>query len=958
MTNNNHVEEFRRVLEAAGLAPAEIVGDGSLHRCPTADKPNGKDGAYILHLDGRVSGWWQNWRTGESETWTAEGQAKMSPAEKKAFRERIERDKRKRQEEQAEVHREAAAKAQAMFDSLAKVTADNPYLKLKGVTPAGDLRVTSYGRLVVPVLGSDGNVQSLQFISADGKEKLFLPGGKVTGCFFPINGDNGRLYIVEGLATGLSVFEATDSTVFCAFDAGKIKAVAEMARKLYPSREIVIAGDNDTKTEGNPGRTKAEAAARAVGGKWVVPLFEDRPDLSDFNDLHQLLGLDAVRKRLAQAKAPAQQGVPRGFMLKKDGVYFLEEDKDETIQRWVCTPLRVVAQTRDETGKSWGVLLELTDPDGNKKKWAMPNSMTSGSGEAFRSCLLDLGLRIASGFKSRDRLRDYITLSNPPTRALCVGRSGWYSERFVLPSITIGPDKGERVVYQGIVAEDLFQVSGTLEEWQDKIGRLCAGNSRFAFAVSIAFAAPLLHLLHAESGGFHFFGGSSAGKTTLAEVAGSVCGGGGLHGFIRQWETTVNALEGQATAHCDTLLVLDEISQAAAKTVYSSTYMLANGQGKGRSTQEGHNRKLNQWRIIFISTGEDTLPAFLLKDKLKMNAGQGVRMPDIPSDAGKGMKTIECLHEFESSEDLASHFKEFSKKIYGSPFRAYLEKLTTDRSVATLFSKEKRDAFKSTYLPAGADSQVSRVCNRFAIVAAAGELATSYGILPWQQGEAFKAASICFSAWLDARGGLGSAELKDGLSQVCMFFQLHGSSRFENLDNEIEQRIVNRAGYRKRINGEDCFCVFPEVFRTEICQGLDSKYIGAELERLGLLHTDHGRQTKKVWIDGTSKSFFVLPITILSGNDGNVGKGTEITGQKPFPTSGNGPGMNGNVNPGNQNPSHSFPNLPNEMGMENVNNSGSLPDIPNIPKEKGKEQTKKDSDSSTATSPRQRQVTI
>ena len=89
--SSNHVEEFRRVLEAAGTRPAEIVADDTLHRCPTTDKPHGKDGAYILHLDGRVSGWWQNWRAGLSDTWTAEGQPEMSPAEKKAFRERIER---------------------------------------------------------------------------------------------------------------------------------------------------------------------------------------------------------------------------------------------------------------------------------------------------------------------------------------------------------------------------------------------------------------------------------------------------------------------------------------------------------------------------------------------------------------------------------------------------------------------------------------------------------------------------------------------------------------------------------------------------------------------------------------------------------------------------------------------------------------------------------------------------
>ena len=64
-----------------------------------------------------------------------------------------------------------------------------------------------------------------------------------------------------------------------------------------------------------------------------------------------------------------------------------------------------------------------------------------------------------------------------------------------------------------------------------------------------------------EGGGLHFFGPSSCGKTIALKVAGSVCGGGGKHGYIRQWRATDNALEGTAAAHCDNLLCLDEIDR-------------------------------------------------------------------------------------------------------------------------------------------------------------------------------------------------------------------------------------------------------------------------------------------------------------------------------------------------------------------------------------------------------------
>ncbi|WP_272699690.1 DUF3987 domain-containing protein [Desulfovibrio sp. Fe33] len=302
MTPQDIISAFEAELHRAGIVPGEILADGELHRCGTQGKPQGKDAAYVLHLDQPASGWWQNWRTGESGTWTDGDSSAMSEAERQSLKARIERDRAARTKEQARRYAEARAKAVEALNGLPDAQDGNPYLTAKGVRAVARLRVDD-DNLVVPVLGKDGQPQTLQFIHADGS-KLFLPGGQVAGGFFPIKGDDGRLFIVEGLATGLSVYEATGATVLCAFNAGNLKPVAELARKTYPDREIVIAGDNDARTKGNPGRTKAEAAAQGVGGKLVVPLFEDRPDLSDFNDLHQLAGLDAVREQLARCNGP------------------------------------------------------------------------------------------------------------------------------------------------------------------------------------------------------------------------------------------------------------------------------------------------------------------------------------------------------------------------------------------------------------------------------------------------------------------------------------------------------------------------------------------------------------------------------------------------------------------------------------------------------------------------------
>ena len=157
--NASCMDQFRRTIEADGLLPTEIIPDGAIYRCPTVGHPRSKKGAYLLYPD-CMGGGYQLWTDGPWEDWRSDAVDKLPPAEKKAFRERTERDRKARQAAQAEVHQEAAAKAQAIFTPLAKATADNCYLKRKGVAPVGDLRVTDDGVLVIPVLAKDGKVHS------------------------------------------------------------------------------------------------------------------------------------------------------------------------------------------------------------------------------------------------------------------------------------------------------------------------------------------------------------------------------------------------------------------------------------------------------------------------------------------------------------------------------------------------------------------------------------------------------------------------------------------------------------------------------------------------------------------------------------------------------------------------------------------------------------------------------
>lgn len=310
--SENILSLFAEKLSLAGLQVERVEADGLLHRCGTDGKPNGSDGSYKAFSDSPASLWWKNWRTGDEGTWSAKADAEMSAAEREALQERIRQAREEREREAVERYARAAEEAESLWASAYPAPDEHPYLKRKGV-PALGLKLTHDSKLIVPVLDEHGNAQSLQFILPDGG-KRFLPDGKVEGGFFPIpakdGGKSGTLLIAEGYATGASLHQATGHSVLVAFNAGNLPHVAKLARRLYQEREIILCADNDTETKKqdgtpwNPGVEYAAVAAQIIGAKLAVcPAHEGRP--TDFNDLHQWRGLEAVRRVVEAAGSPA-----------------------------------------------------------------------------------------------------------------------------------------------------------------------------------------------------------------------------------------------------------------------------------------------------------------------------------------------------------------------------------------------------------------------------------------------------------------------------------------------------------------------------------------------------------------------------------------------------------------------------------------------------------------------------
>ena len=854
--------------------------------------------------------------------------ARPSPAEQAALRARAKEAAAAEAARRAAEHEGAAAEAQAFWEGNCSDATDPgqaPYLARKGVLPFGVRFDRSSKELVIPLRDAAGVLWNLQRIApskpARGPDKIFTRGGKKSGLWHMLGQPEGAavVLVAEGYATAASLHEATGLPVAVAFDAGNLAHVSKALHRQHPGALLVLCADNDAATEArtgtNPGLQKAMDAAGAVAGVVACPPRQEGQNV-DFNDLHQAQGVEAVAtivqgaiaQHASQVQAQASEQPPKAaatgqrprkqrqaapddeaptfdpFTVDDGGVWFQGVDKDGSPARplWLCGRLDVVARTNDADGHGWGFLLRFADPLGREKTWPMPARLLAGDGGEYRATLLNLGLSLSPTPTARHKLTEFLQTRRPAEFATCVDRAGWHPSDgravFVTSQDVIGEPGEQRIVFQSdSYVENFYRQRGTAAAWRERVGVLCTGNSRAMFAASCAFAAPLLRPAGMESGGFHLRGDSSSGKTTCLRVAASVMGGAN---YMQRWRTTSNALEGIAAQFCDGLLILDELAQVDGKEAGEAAYLLANEQGKARAQRGGTPRPRLSWKTLFLSAGEISLTDHMSESGKRARTGQELRMVDIPADAGKGKGAFEVLNGQASPAAFAGHLNHEAAACHGAPGRAFLQWCAANWDGLGARLRTQVQALVAEWVGAGASGQVLRVARRFALVAAAGELATEIGLTGWDNSESEWAARTCFDAWLAARGGDGNGEVQAMLRQVRRFLELHGEGRFtwwHRAADDHSAKTLQRAGFRRLLgvdgkpvhtdsahefeygqrmaarDGERAaveFFVLPEVFRSEMCAGFAGETVARVLKEYGCLETEAERFTVKPRLPG------------------------------------------------------------------------------------------------------------
>ena len=346
----NNYSSVMDQLRSYGLIVDHLEVDGRVHRCRTEDDRE-KRGWYLLHTwrtssgDELIVGSFGRWSGQDNNSKKIElDRQEFSAEEKAAFKARLVEDRKRAQAQRDAESAKAAMRASSVWSKALAVPPDDyatEYLRKKSVSAHG-VRWTPSGAMVVPMMDTKSCIHGLQFIFPStherrkklGRDKEYWPTGlSKVGHYFMIGSPSASstLLVAEGYATAATLHEATGLAVAVAFDAGNLQSVAKAIKKAYRGlNRIIICADDDyvqkckacgekttveTETciacgaahgKENSGVRYAAAAALAVGGAWIKPIFpEDRQlqKITDFNDLALFPGggLHEVRSQVEAA---------------------------------------------------------------------------------------------------------------------------------------------------------------------------------------------------------------------------------------------------------------------------------------------------------------------------------------------------------------------------------------------------------------------------------------------------------------------------------------------------------------------------------------------------------------------------------------------------------------------------------------------------------------------------------
>ena len=526
----------------------------------------------------------------------------------------------------------------------------------------------------------------------------------------------------------------------------------------------------------------------------------------------------------------------------------------------VCSELQVIARTKTPDG-NWGRFIRFPDHDHVVQTVWIADTELQGSPTALAQRLVKQGLKIVPNRKSW--VIDLLAAWEVEERILVVNRLGWLDDprgflTFVLPERVITNAANSAIQFEPDATTPTIhtvRAQGTLTDWQQHIAAPACEHPMMLFALSVGLTSPFLAFVNAtDSMILHLYGTTTIGKTTELQIAASPWGCAADPAFapgttfLQTWRQTVNGLEGQAAAHSDLLLALDEVGSTDINDIRRTVYMLSGGQGKGTMDAKRAMNPQTFWRMVVLSTGEISLNA-----KMADPGGNGIRSRVVHGGLTHRALDIE-VSDIAANAPVAergkiiANLKTACGKYFGTSgpemVRLITKKFLSADALRSWLNKEI-DIVTGDLAPSGAANETLRALRRFALISVAGEAAARAKLIPTTAAKVRAAVKGVVDQWLTA-----TAETDDDriLARLRDFILCNGSQFQDIYDGCV---ATDRVGW---VDAKNDHWIFTDETLARAVPGYALSTVVQTLRRHNLLFiNDSGKLKARVTIKALKK---------------------------------------------------------------------------------------------------------
>ncbi|WP_370979017.1 DUF927 domain-containing protein [Agaribacterium sp. ZY112] len=359
----------------------------------------------------------------------------------------------------------------------------------------------------------------------------------------------------------------------------------------------------------------------------------------------------------------------------------------------------------------------------------------------LRNLLIDNGMPAAEGVGGKWKRTHERLIKSDLDNLMVLDRPGFHQSNYVDTSQNaFGLAHKKRMYISGDRVERLHEYSqGEFQEWSDNVARYAKYSSRLTLALCAGFSGFTSELLGVESGGIHFYGNSSIGKSTCLRVVASIFG---PKKRVNSWFATETGVEEMCFSHNNSTLILDEFKlldrdpKIAAQKATAITYLISEGGAKKRA--RSYSDSSSSWNLSLVSAGELSLGEGAVSGGTKRLPGEGVRFLDIPAQSSEEHGIFDCLPKgYNSSASLVEKISRGTEKYFGTARFKFLtslcDQLKNDKRKLIGEMKSDMKFFLEKANPNTGCER--RAAKRFALQYASGSLAAKFKVLPFSKKE-------------------------------------------------------------------------------------------------------------------------------------------------------------------------------------------------------------------------------